>query len=314
MGNRKFLEDVIKGLQSHPKYLQSKYFYDKKGDKLFENIMSSKEYYLTRSELEIFKKQKNEIADAVLKKHEKVDVIALGPGDFSKTIYLFKELISRNSVGQFFPIDISENIITTLRSGFRREFPDISFQGFAGDYFDQLPEVMKASKNRRIVFFIGATIGNFLPGEMLSFCKELNQNLDKGDLVLIGFDLKKDPRKILAAYNDSDGWTAKFNLNMLKRINSELGGDFQLKNFAHYPVYDPQTGACKSFLISKYDQAVSVGKNQFFFKKGETIYMEVSQKYDLAQIKAAAKESSFTQITSFIDSQENFIDVLWEVN
>lgn len=313
MGNKRFLEDVIKGLQASPKYLQSKYFYDKKGDKLFEHIMRSRDYYLTRSELEIFKKQKKDIADAVLKTHKKVDVIALGPGDFSKTIYLFQELVSRNAIGKFFPIDISENIIARLQSRFDREFPGIPFQGFAGDYFERLPEVTMNSKNKRLVFFVGATIGNFLPDEMLSFCRELHHNLTKGDLVLIGFDLKKDPEKILAAYNDAEGWTTKFNLNLLRRINSELGGNFQIKNFKHYPVYDPQTGACKSFLISKKEQAVSVDHHQFHFHEGETIYMEVSQKYDIAGIQAAARDSGFRQITAFMDSNKNFVDVLWEV-
>lgn len=314
MRNKTFVRDVISGLQSDPKYLQSKYFYDARGDKLFEKIMACQDYYLTRCELEIFKKQKKQIADDVIRQiNQPLDIIALGPGDSSKTIYLIEELVKRKAVEKYFPIDISENIIDLLLPLIKKRFPAVKFRGFAGEYFAQLPKVLKESANPRLVFFVGATIGNFTPDEMLGFCNELNRNLKKGDLALIGFDLKKDPRKILTAYNDSEGYTRKFNLNLLKRINQECAADFRPNNFAHYPTYDPATGACKSYLVSKKEQTVRIAGKEIHFKEGEPIYMEISQKYDQDAIRAAAESSGFKQVQAYTDSKNYFIDVLWQV-
>lgn len=313
MAKEKFLEDVLKGLQSHPKYLLSKYFYDSRGDELFERIMGTGDYYLTRCELRIFKKFKSIIADRVLENNKIVDIIALGPGDSSKTIYLIKELAERNAIEKYFPIDISSHVINSLQPKFAKILPQIKFYGMAGEYFEMLPQVLAISNNCRLVFFVGATIGNFLPDEMIRFCQRLKENLRKGDLVLIGFDLKKDPRKILAAYNDSDGWTARFNLNLLRRINEELGGNFNEKKFIHFPTYDPQTGTCKSFLISKSKQSLNIGGKTISFELGEPIHMEVSQKYDLDQIEKASVDAGFKQIAAYTDSKNYFVDVLWEV-
>lgn len=311
--NNSFLTDVLSGLTAQPKYLLSKYFYDKTGDELFQKIMACSDYYLTRSELEIFLHQRSSIADAVLSGTDKLDVIALGPGDSSKTIHLLHELVSRDAMGKYFPIDISENVIENLERKFAVEFPETRFCGMTGEYFDKLPDVLDLSENRRLVFFVGATIGNFTPDQMLDFCKQLSAQLRKGDRVLIGFDLKKDPRKILAAYNDSDGWTKKFNLNLLTRMNNELGADFQTEFFVHYPIYDPQTGACKSFLISEKKQEVTIGETVISFGEGEPIYMEISQKYDRLQISEAAAKAGFLPLASFTDSKGYFVDVIWEV-
>lgn len=313
MDKRKFLKDVISGLTSEPKHLFSKYLYDSRGDKLFERIMRTRDYYPTRCELEIFKNQRVQIADQVLAKKKKLDVIALGPGDSSKTIYLIDELVKRDAIEKYFPIDISAHIIKTLEPMFTNKFPEISFNGMAGEYFDKLPRVLEISNNTRLVFFVGATIGNFTPDQMQEFCTHLKDNLRHGDMVLIGFDLKKDPRKILAAYNDTGGWTAKFNLNILRRINRELGANFKESRFVHFPTYDPLSGACKSFLISTALQEVNIDKYTITFGKGEPVHMEISQKYDMAQIQKAASTSGFKQVAAYTDSRKYFVDVLWQV-
>lgn len=314
MNNSTFLQDVLTGLQSRQKYLESKYFYDKAGDELFQRIMGSTDYYLTRSEMDVFKNQKSEIADAVLQGKKKIDIIALGPGDIAKSDHLIRELYDRGVVEKFFPIDISENIINLLQNKIAKEFPGLIFEGMAGDYFDRLPHAMEQSLNPKLVLFVGATIGNFYPEAMLEFCNRLNAILSPGDMTLIGFDIKKDPEKILAAYNDREGWTAKFNLNLLTRINRELDGNFQIKNFVHYPNYDPDTGTTKSFLVSTEDQQVSIANTIINFAEGETIFMEVSQKYDLHEIKEAAQQSGFIQQEIFMDSRKYFVDVLWRVD
>lgn len=308
-----FLADVIRGLQSFPKYLNSKYFYDKKGDTLFQKIMASKEYYLTNCEKEIFSKQTAAIAEAVVNETDQLNIIEFGPGDATKSTYLLKELTRRKTISTYFPIDISEHIIHLLSKSLPKKLPYLSIHGLHGEYFEMLSETNKISTKRKLVLFLGANIGNFKMNEMPSFCNKLRASLSPGDMTLIGFDLKKNPRKILAAYNDGGGLTRKFNLNLLKRINKELSANFKLKNFEHYATYGPDDGACKSYLVSLKPQKVSIGEAVVIhFDKDETIFMEISQKYLESQISEIAQESGFVPLASFFDKKKYFVDVLWK--
>ena len=308
-----FLQDVLKGLQSSPKYLESKYFYDKKGDELFQKIMASDEYYLTNCEMEIFSEQKAKIADAVAEGDDKLDVIEFGAGDATKSIHLLKELCERGIIANYFPIDISENIIGMLKQNIPNEIPGLKIHGLHGEYFDMLAEANRISKRKKLVLFLGANIGNFKFDAMPEYCKKLRSLLSDGDMVLIGFDLKKDPKKILAAYNDSEGITNQFNLNLLRRINSELNAGFNLNNFEHYAMYDPDSGACKSYLVSIKEQNVCIDGTAVNFEKDETIFMEISQKYSVAQIDEIAVQCGFTPVAHFFDSKKYFVDVIWRV-
>jgi dimethylhistidine N-methyltransferase len=305
-----FLTDVLKGLQSSQKYLDSKYFYDKKGDELFQKIMDSDEYYLTNAEMEIFSKQTSDIADQLLIETDKLDVIEFGPGDAIKSVHLLKELSDRKALKNYFPIDISKNIIDLLNKNLPGKIPCISIQGFAGEYLEMLAAANKISSNKKLVLFLGANIGNFKFNEMPKFCKKLRSLLSKDDMVLIGFDLKKDPKKILAAYNDKAGFTTQFNLNLLKRINKELDADFDINTFEHYATYDPETGACKSYLISKKEQTVNIKNTLIEFEKSEPVFMEISQKYSIPQINEIAKECGFQVLTHFFDQEKYFVDVI----
>ncbi|HEY5369487.1 MAG TPA: L-histidine N(alpha)-methyltransferase [Hanamia sp.] len=309
-----FLKDVLRGLQSSPKYLYSKYFYDKKGDELFQKIMASKEYYLTDSEMEIFSKQTEEMANAVLEKSENIDVVEFGAGDATKSIYLLKEFSRRKALNAYFPIDISENIIDLLNKTLPEQIPGINIHGLNGEYLHMLSQANQISKNKKLVLFLGANIGNFKFAEMPEFCKRLRSQLSDGDMVLIGFDLKKDPKKILAAYDDVEGFTSKFNLNLLTRINRELNADFNLENFEHYATYDPDSGACKSYLVSMKEQKVCIDGTPINFKKDETIFMEISHKYSFNQIDEIAIQSGFTSTARFFDTKKYFVDVIWECN
>jgi len=305
-----FLKDVLHGLQSSPKYLDSKYFYDKKGDELFQNIMASDEYYLTNAEMEIFSKQSGKIADKALAESQEIDVVEFGPGDAVKSIHLLKELTERHAMSNYFPIDISENIINVLNKHLPAQIPHLHLKGFAGEYFEMLSMVNEISSNQKLVLFLGANIGNFKFNEMPQFCKRLRSLLSAGDMVLIGFDLKKDPEKILAAYNDKAGYTKKFNLNLLRRINKELKADFEINNFIHYPLYDPGTGGCKSYLISTKEQCVKMGNTIINFEKDEPVFMEISQKYSVKEIDEILVQCGFTVQTHFFDSNKYFTDVL----
>lgn len=308
-----FLQDVLKGLQSSPKCLDSKYFYDKRGDELFQKIMASDEYYLTNSEMEIFSEQTSEIGNAVLSSTQDLDVIEFGAGDATKSIYLLKELLKRKAVSTFFPIDISDNIIQLLNETLPKQLPGLNIHGLNGEYFNMLSQANQISKKKKLVLFLGANIGNFKFDEMPEFCKKLHSLLSKGDLVLIGFDLKKNPKKIVAAYNDESGFTKEFNSNLLLRINKELNGNFDLKNFEHYAMYDPDNGACKSYLVSLKKQQVCIGENnRIDFEKDETIFMEISHKYSVDQIDEIACQCGFTPVAHFFDKNQYFVDVVWK--
>ena len=307
-----FLNDVLKGLQSFPKYLDSKYFYDKKGDELFQKIMASDDYYLTDAEMEILTEQKTEIADAVLTGAETLDVIEFGAGDATKSIHLLREFYERKSIANYFPIDISKNIIDLLDKNIPNKIPGLNIHGLHGEYFEMLEEADRISEKKKLVLFLGANIGNFKFNAMPAFCRKLRSQLSMGDMVLIGFDLKKDPKKILAAYDDAEGITSQFNLNLLNRINKELAANFDLNNFEHYAMYDPDSGACKSYLVSMKEQQVHLSGTVISFKKDETIFMEISHKYSISQIDEIAVQCGFTPVAHFFDTKKYFVDVIWE--
>jgi len=306
-----FLNDVIAGLSAKPKKLSSKYFYDKNGDALFQQIMELPEYYLTKSELDIFQNKTADLARAIGK--VPFDLIELGAGDGSKTIHLLRYLTEKAAEFTFMPIDISGNILASLHHQLKAQISEISVTCLKGDYFDMLDEAVRISKRRKVVLMLGGNIGNMSKEEATAFCHSLFGRLSPGDLVIMGFDLKKNPATILNAYDDSKGITAAFNLNLLRRINRELGADFNLEQFQHYQTYDPISGDCKSYLVSMEKQQVKQGENVYLFEKDEVIFMEVSRKFALAEIEQLASISGFICSNFIFDSKGWFSDVLWEV-
>ncbi len=309
----RFLEDVLQGLHATPKYLQSKYFYDKRGDELFQRIMNCEEYYLTDCELEIFSGQTSALADIVIQHHTDFDVVELGAGDAIKSVYLLKELVNKKAISTYFPVDISHNIIDLLNQSLPEQVPQLVIHGLNGEYLDMLRSAKKISDKIKLVLFLGSNIGNMSMQEVPEFCRELRSQLTPGDMVLIGIDLKKNPRQVLAAYNDSNGFTREFNLNLLRRINNELSGNFDLSAFEHYATYDPLSGACKSYLVSLAEQVVNIGKTETIsFRKDETLFMEISQKYTIEQSDEIAVDSGFIPVAHFFDKNNWFADVIWK--
>ena len=307
-----FLQDVLMSLRSAPKYLQSKYFYDAKGDELFQKIMECDEYYLTNCEMEIFTTQTAQLADLVMDHHSKFDVVELGAGDAVKSVHLLKELVKKKAISTYFPVDISSHIIELLQKNIPEQVPELNIHGLHGEYLPMLAAAKNISAKVKLVLFLGSNIGNFTHDYVYTFCKGLRNELSPGDMVLIGIDLKKNPWQIRKAYDDSKGYTKEFNLNLLRRINRELHGNFVIENFEHYASYDPFTGACRSFLVSIKKQQVSIDKEIFHFDKGEVIYMEVSQKYDIQQTDEIARSSGFEPIAHFFDKNKWFTDVVWK--
>jgi L-histidine Nalpha-methyltransferase len=307
-----FYEDVIAGLKAVPKKLSSKYFYDAVGDKLFQDLMNCEEYYPTNCEMEIFSEKTAELCKAIIGDGGAFDLIELGAGDATKSTYLLKYLVDQQADFTYLPIDISENVISYLNITLPVTLPGLQMTGLNGEYFAMLEKAASISNKRKVVMFLGSNIGNMPVPEAESFCRELREHLLPGDLLFIGFDLKKNPKTVLAAYNDKEGITRRFNLNLLERINRELNGNFDVTQFDHFPTYNPDSGACKSYLVSLIDQAVKINNETIHFADSEIIDMEISQKFTVEQIDKMATAASFKSINYFFDEKKWFTDVIWQ--
>ena len=309
-----FAEDVLQGLSAEPKFLSSKYFYDDEGSRLFLEIMKLPEYYLTRSEYEILSNQTEEIFKAFEAGESEFDLIELGAGDGLKTSILVEYFLKQNAGFRFIPIDISSEALSVLTEKFSKKFPDLDINPEQGDYFKTLKTFSEKSDKKKIILFLGSNIGNFSEEQALNFFKDLRRVMNERDLLFIGFDLHKNPKTIFNAYDDSLGVTAKFNLNLLKRINRELGADFDIEEFSHYASYHPLERAARSFLISRKDQTVRINAldKTFEFIKWEPIYMEVSQKYGVKMIENLAQNSGFKVAENFFDENGFYLDSLWK--
>jgi L-histidine N-alpha-methyltransferase len=281
-----FAKDVLLGLTQQPRKLPSKYFYDHKGDALFQEIMHMPEYYLMNCELEIFNQHKAAILAAL--EVPTFNLIELGAGDGYKTKVLLEHFISQGISFEYQPIDISRNVLQQLEDDLHQSWPDLPVRSLHGDYFEMLHQLSSESTKTDIVMFLGANIGNYQPDAALQFLCQIRENLNPGDYLLIGVDLKKDPATILNAYNDPAGITAAFNLNLLTRMNRELGANFEVNQFKHWETYNPVTGAAKSFIISTQEQEVHIKALQqsFHFQAWEAIDVELSQKYSLSEVES----------------------------
>lgn len=310
-----FAQDTLTGLSSYPKYLSSKYFYDEKGSKIFQDIMRMPEYYLTDCELEIFQLQKQEILNKFIGNESEFELVELGAGDGLKTKILLSYFLSKNVRFKFTPIDISEEAVNTLVDDLEKNIPDLQVNGQVGDYFNLIEDLKGIDKVKKIILFLGSNIGNYDEQQSLNFLNHLKEVLNPIDQVFIGFDLKKDTEVILNAYNDLHGHTAAFNLNLLHRINNELSADFIIDQFKHHEIYNPQSGTAKSFLISLKSQKVTIHDldKTFLFNEGELIFTEMSQKYDLNMINRLAEESGFEVVRNFFDFRQYYVNSLWRL-
>jgi L-histidine Nalpha-methyltransferase len=311
--DEQFAADVLKGLSSTPKYLLSKYFYNEKGDKLFQKIMNLDEYYLTRAEYDIFEKHKPELLEHFSKNGKRFDLIEFGAGDGYKTKVLIEYFLAQKAQFTYIPIDISENALNELSTTFIRNFPLLQINPLNDDYFHALEELNAVDFDRKVILFLGSNIGNFNEEQAIPFLSNFAADMTSDDSLLIGFDLMKDPEIILRAYNDPQGVTREFNLNLLSRINEELDGEFDLDAFKHYPTYNPQTGETDSYLVSIKNQEVWIGalEKVFHFDEWEPVHMEVSRKYSLRDIDRLATKSGFRVEKNFFDNNGYFTDSLW---
>ncbi len=310
--NQAFIQDVDNGLSASPKQLLSKYFYDEIGDALFVKIMNMPEYYLTNCEYEIFTQQAKDIINAFDVADKPLDLIELGAGDGTKTIELLKELQGKKDF-TYMPIDISQNALDLLSARLAKEVPDINVKPLQGDYFSVLGDI-QSSDNCKVILFLGSNIGNMLDHNARRFINQLSDRMSPKDKLLLGVDLKKDPSIILPAYNDAQGITKTFNLNLLARINKELGGNFDIEQFDHRPRYNEEEGRAESYIESLADQDVTIeatGKT-YHFDKGERIHMEISRKYDNDTVNDIISETGLYIKQKFTDSKNYYADFLLE--
>lgn len=312
---RQFAKDVDEGLSSTEKYLSSKYFYDERGDRFFQEIMALPEYYLTKCEYEILNTKVSDIVSAIDPSRKCFNVIEMGAGDGYKTRIILKFLLEEHCDIRYMPVDISMKGILKLKDNLKSEFPDLVVEGIAMDYFSALKHIKDFNLRSQLFLFLGSNIGNFDTREATDFLKMIRSACQPGDKLLIGFDLKKDPNLILRAYNDKSGVTKDFNLNLLDRMNRELGANFIRENFIHYPVYDISSGKAKSYLVSIIDQEVYIAANKkkYRFNHWEPVLTEISQKYDLQMVSEFAERSGFRVCGNFSDGRKYFLDSLWEM-
>ncbi|SDS15402.1 dimethylhistidine N-methyltransferase [Gillisia sp. Hel1_33_143] len=308
-----FEEDVHIGLSTYPKYLLSKYIYDKKGDKLFQDIMNLPEYYLTNCEFNILKDHTSEITE-IFKSDKGFDLIELGAGDGKKTKLLLKELVAQKIHFNYLPIDISENVLLELEDSLKKEIPEVQVKIQQGTYFKTLEKLSDYNTRKKVILVLGSNIGNLLHTDAIDFLKHIQIAMSDEDMLFMGFDQKKDPEIILEAYNDKTGVTAAFNKNLLARINSELGGNFNLETFSHWETYDPESGTAKSFLVSREEQNVSIESLgiDIHFDAWETIHTEISQKYDDAVVEWLAEEAGLKVTHSFVDEKKYYKNYIFK--
>lgn len=308
-----FLSDVINGLSAEQKSISAKYFYDDIGSELFQKISQHPDYYPTKTEFSILDKISNILPEII--NEPELDIIELGAGDGHKSELIINGFINANCKVNFYPIDISEKAMQLL--GNNLSISDtLHIHGVVADYLHGLHHLKTISNNKKLVLFLGSNIGNFNKAQTHEFLTMLSSNLNAHDYALIGFDLKKDPEVLNRAYNDSDGLTQAFNINLLTRINHELGGDFDIEKFKHYGFYNPYRGTMESYLISLANQTINIeATNQsFHFDQFEPMHLEYSHKFTPSGITKLAQRNGFDVTQLFTDKKDYFIDALWQVN
>lgn len=296
-----FAEEVIAGLSRPQKTLSPKYFYDERGSALFEQICELPEYYPTRTEMALMRAHAREMAHLL---GPECLLVEYGSGSGQKTVQLIEHL----APAAYMPIDISGGQLRRFAADLAARFPRVHVAAVCADYTRafELPDVARHGARRRVAYFPGSTIGNFTIEEARDFLRRACRMVMPGGAMLIGVDLKKSEALLNAAYNDAQGVTAAFNLNLLARINHELNADFDLAAFRHHAFYNARAGRIEMHLVSVKDQSVSVVGRSFAFSRDETIHTENSYKYSIDEFAKLAGEAGFSAERCWVDPDRFF--------
>jgi L-histidine Nalpha-methyltransferase len=300
-----FLAEVLDGLRQPRKTLPCKYFYDSLGSKLFDAICETPEYYPTRTELAIMDQHAPAMAQRL---GPNCQIIEYGSGSSLKTRWLLKQM---PRPVEYVPVDISEEHLMECARNLAERFPDIDVRPIATDFTK--PFEVPDTTARRVIYFPGSTIGNFTPREANTLLRNMAQQVGTGGAMLIGVDLKKPIPILHEAYNDAAGVTSAFNLNLLARINRELGANFKLNQFRHRAVYDTTLGRVEMHLESLKDQDICLASSVIPFREGETIHTENSHKFTLSEFAKLAEKASFRRVAFWLDANQLFSVQLYEV-
>lgn len=297
-----FLEEVLDGLQKPVREIPSKFFYDERGSRLFEQITQLDEYYPTRTEVRIMNDYVDEIVERI--GHGSM-LIEYGSGNSEKTRILLDHL---PDLAAYVPIDISKEHLMSSAKSIAAKYPDLEVLPVAADYNDSSFHIPLSSRSvsHRVVYYPGSTVGNFHPRDAIVFLQRIAKLCGSGGGLLLGVDLKKDPAILHAAYNDRDGVTAKFNLNILRRINDELGSDFQLDHWRHRAIYNKREGRVEMHLVSLKQQTVNLDGVIVEFEPGESIWTESSYKYSFGQFEALSNKAGFEVDKVWTDPERLF--------
>jgi L-histidine N-alpha-methyltransferase len=296
--------DVREGLTASPKHLPAKLFYDEAGSQLFEQITELPEYYLTRTERSILERY---AVDILRQAGSSLTLVELGAGTATKTCILIEELVQRQSRTLFYPIDVSASALDEAVRNLSRQFPTLRVNPIVADYTGGVPAISRIS-GRKLVLYIGSSIGNFEPPQAIRVLRRIRQTLRPGDALLLGADFAKSSKILVPAYDDAQGVTAAFNKNILARLNRELEADFDLDAFRHVALWNRRCSRMEIYLESTADQAVFVPAIDLDvkFKAGERLHTENSYKYTAAMIESILHESGFTLEHTWCDRKKWF--------
>ncbi len=300
-----FARDVRAGLLGYPKSLPCRYFYDAEGSRLFEAICELHEYYLTRAEREILAERGTELA---LRFPRGTTLVELGSGSAAKTQVLIEALLRCHGTLRYVPVDISGAMLRESAQALLAQYPALDIFAVAGEYQDGLEYLNAVAGRPKLILWLGSSIGNLERRDAATFLRHVRDHMHPGDRLLVGIDLRKDRDILLRAYDDASGVTARFNLNLLARINRELGGHFDLTRFRHRAAYDRPTGRIEMYLVSLGPQRVAIDDlgEEARFAADETIHTENSYKYSLAEIDSLAQDAGLSMEGQWFDAGRRF--------
>ena len=299
-----FAEEISSSLNADSKFISPKYFYDKKGSELFEKICLLPEYYPTRTEVTILKKLQQELPSFL---DDSFRIVELGSGSSVKTRLIIDVFAKLQNKIEYFPIDISE-ILTESSEQLIHDYDNLYITGIIDTYEGGLEFLKHYDDKNNLITFLGSSFGNFSPSDGYLFLKKIHSTMKSGDLFLIGLDLVKEKHILESAYDDTQGVTAEFNLNVLSRINDELGGNFNLENFEHHSVYHEKEQRIEMYLKSSQKQSVIIPKSNLLLnlEKNELIHTEYSHKYRLSQIHDLLDDAGFELKHTWLDENKYF--------
>ncbi len=297
--NSSFHEDIISGLSNKPRNIPPKYFYDEHGSHLFDAICETPEYYPTRTETAIIKDNLEEICTYLGK-----ECVLIEPGSgASKKVRLLLDMLEPHT---YIPLDISSDYLYSVARNLVSEYPKLRVIAACVDFTTPINLPDYPVKKRRVAFFPGSSIGNFEPEEAVTFLRNLHSLVEPGGGLLIGVDLKKDPDILNNAYNDKQGITAQFNLNILTHINRKLNTNFDVDCFEHKAFYNEVSGRVEMHLLCKDSQSVTIGNNVFKLEQGESIHTENSYKYSISEFHSLAMQAGFNREKTWTDADGLF--------